>query len=134
MIVGALQVLLPRNESERLVGSLSAKILYRRSSPIHRGRTTWWQWDVELPRQIRMASSSDVEITLSCWHQIVEARLLRAWMNSSITIPPMSSPVLQVVTVAPFHTTMARKKENKEQHSPAAPEKKLEPLIEEGFT
>jgi hypothetical protein len=29
---------------------------------------------------------------------------------------------------------MARKKENKEQQAPATPEKKLEPLIEEGFT
>jgi hypothetical protein len=33
-----------------------------------------------------------------------------------------------------FHTTMARKKEGKQQEAAATPEKDQEPLIEEGLT
>jgi hypothetical protein len=61
MTTGVLQALPPRNKSKQLDGSLPVKILCPRPSPYHRGRTTWWTRDVELPQQILRASSMEVE-------------------------------------------------------------------------
>jgi hypothetical protein len=51
LLAGALQALPPRNKSKVLVGSLPAKIRCHRSSPIHRGCTTWWRGAAELPQR-----------------------------------------------------------------------------------
>jgi hypothetical protein len=84
--MGIHQASQPRNESKYLDGSLSVKNLFRWLSPSHQGRTTWWQENVELRRQIRRrASTLEIVITPPCQQKITEARLPPAWMSLVFT-------------------------------------------------
>jgi hypothetical protein len=78
-------------------------MIHSHGPPLNHGEhITLWLRDFELPQRNRIkASSLEVEIAPPCWHWIIEASLLRAWMRSESIGSPQSSLVLQEVAGGP---------------------------------